>query len=588
MASTNGCPPPDDGAILPDREDELSLSDFDPNSIPFLTCPVTSDLSFPPVYPLSPIIVNAVDLQSADLSTPAPAADMPIDAGRAHVPPDRSVVPSPPASDTAPPGHLPVDLAGQSLPPKRVILVEPIADHRPVSKFFGNPLALSKALALTALGRAGIANMVINSRQQLLVLTLTPSSVSLTSLLQVDNIGSWAVRCRLPLHNTSSMGVIGPLGEDTTDDEVTAALHEGGFVDATAYRILRGRGGQKTSMFRVRFSSSKLPDAVIIGYQRFRVSVYVGNPWQCYRCQRFGHNASNCRSAPRCVACSGPHSVKDCTLGTNPTLCSNCGGAHTASYGGCPAYKEAKKVEHVRAHDKLSYRDATAAVRSRLAPPPSTVSAPATVPQRSWATVTSYSPAPRRTACSVGTQTSSASPAASTSLFDSSSVSAAQLVVLLCKVLSLNGQSSMDRVPEVVALTEQVLRTKISLQDVASATSALLPSSVPHAASMPSSLPLLVSSSSAAPESSPSPASLAPSATDSLLPVPSPLAGPSDALAEPPPSTPLISGSDLPLIASSKSPIIGNPPLKRHQLHSDRSPDPSASAVSKSCRKKKK
>lgn len=28
---------------------------------------------------------------------------------------------------------------------------------------------------------------------------------------------------------------------------------------------------------------------------------------QCYRCQRFGHGASNCRLQPRCVKCAGPH-----------------------------------------------------------------------------------------------------------------------------------------------------------------------------------------------------------------------------------------------------------------------------------------
>ncbi|KAF2343694.1 Zinc finger CCHC-type, partial [Trinorchestia longiramus] len=29
-------------------------------------------------------------------------------------------------------------------------------------------------------------------------------------------------------------------------------------------------------------------------------------PWQCYKCQRFGHSAAFCRSAPRCVVCSAP------------------------------------------------------------------------------------------------------------------------------------------------------------------------------------------------------------------------------------------------------------------------------------------
>jgi hypothetical protein len=37
-----------------------------------------------------------------------------------------------------------------------VLLVEPIPDERPISKFFSNDLALSKALATSPFGKAGI------------------------------------------------------------------------------------------------------------------------------------------------------------------------------------------------------------------------------------------------------------------------------------------------------------------------------------------------------------------------------------------------------------------------------------------------
>ncbi|KAF2349334.1 Zinc finger CCHC-type [Trinorchestia longiramus] len=37
-----------------------------------------------------------------------------------------------------------------------------------------------------------------------------------------------------------------------------------------------------------------------------------GKPWQCFHCQRFGHNAVNCRAAPRCVVCSGAHNSREC------------------------------------------------------------------------------------------------------------------------------------------------------------------------------------------------------------------------------------------------------------------------------------
>ena len=92
---------------------------------------------------------------------------------------------------------------------------------------------------------------------------------------------------------------------------------------------------------------------------------YISKPWQCYRCQKFGHNADNCRSNIRCVACAGPHAVVDCPVREKSHVkCTNCGGNHTASYGGCQYIKNARVVEQVRSEKKISYRDAVTLVKS--------------------------------------------------------------------------------------------------------------------------------------------------------------------------------------------------------------------------------
>ncbi|KAF2360612.1 Zinc finger CCHC-type, partial [Trinorchestia longiramus] len=87
-----------------------------------------------------------------------------------------------------------------------------------------------------------------------------------------------------------------------------------------------------------------VPPYVRRGYQQYRVNTYIGKPWYCYKCQRFGHSASFCRSAPRCVVCNGPHTSNECNT-TTGQICCNCGGNHTANYGGCPKIKRAKEVE---------------------------------------------------------------------------------------------------------------------------------------------------------------------------------------------------------------------------------------------------
>ncbi|KAF2360596.1 hypothetical protein FHG87_008647 [Trinorchestia longiramus] len=105
------------------------------------------------------------------------------------------------------------------------------------------------------------------------------------------------------------------------------------------------------------FNTTTLPPFVRVGYQQYRVSTYIGKPWQCFRCQRFGHNAVNCRAAPRCVVCSGAHNSRECPSPSTRSCC-NCRGNHTANYGGCPKIRQAKEVEKIRQVQKLSYRDA--------------------------------------------------------------------------------------------------------------------------------------------------------------------------------------------------------------------------------------
>ena len=87
------------------------------------------------------------------------------------------------------------------------------------------------------------------------------------------------------------------------------------------------------------------------------------NTWQCYNCNRFGHNASDCRAKVRCLLCAGQHKHTDCPKrdGSGKVLvmrCSNCSGSHAANYGGCPNIKAAKLAEKIRSEEKISYRDA--------------------------------------------------------------------------------------------------------------------------------------------------------------------------------------------------------------------------------------
>ncbi|KAF2347399.1 hypothetical protein FHG87_021847 [Trinorchestia longiramus] len=250
-----------------------------------------------------------------------------------------------------------------------VVLVQPVDD--PTNKsFLSNEIKLAKALAASTFGNWGIGKITKNLGRNLLVITMDRHYEDPSELLKITELGPWKVKCRLPANQSTSVGVIGPFGEDTSNENLTGTLKEAGFNEAVAERIFKGKEKIKTSMFKVIFYSNSLLPYVRIGYQQYRVNTYIGKPWQCYKCQRFGHSAAFCRSAPRCVVCSGPYTSNECNKTTGRNCC-NCGGNHTANYGGCPKMKQAKEVEKTRQIQKLSYRDAVKQVLKQTAKPTS-------------------------------------------------------------------------------------------------------------------------------------------------------------------------------------------------------------------------
>ena len=45
-------------------------------------------------------------------------------------------------------------------------------------------------------------------------------------------------------------------------------------------------------------------------------------PYQCYKCQEYGHSAAKCQNKQACPKCGGNHSYKDCQ--SEETKCKNC------------------------------------------------------------------------------------------------------------------------------------------------------------------------------------------------------------------------------------------------------------------------
>lgn len=257
------------------------------------------------------------------------------------------------------------DLNGQT-EKNPIIIIEPEKDHREISKFFANEVALVKGLTASKFGSCQIVDTHKNlSKGQLIVELKMNEITTIEDILSVGKIGDWTVKCKLPLAQTVTHGVIGPIGVETPDEKILESLKEKYDQVIEATRLTKGKEKTPTLCIKVTFIGKTLPDKVNLFYQVFKVKLYVDKPWQCFNCQGYGHNATECRFKTRCLLCSGQHRMKDCPNNGNQVAkkCTNCKGDHLACYGGCPHMKLAKKVEHIKATQKLSYRDALRVVR---------------------------------------------------------------------------------------------------------------------------------------------------------------------------------------------------------------------------------
>ena len=113
-------------------------------------------------------------------------------------------------------------------------------------------------------------------------------------------------------------------------------------------RITSRAIGKPTKLIRVITDSSNHVTAafkhgVKIGWVLHRCEPSKEPPHvkQCFKCQKFGHSASDCKDELRYLRCAGKHTVKSWNELKERAKCANCGGSHATVHRGCPAYQNA-------------------------------------------------------------------------------------------------------------------------------------------------------------------------------------------------------------------------------------------------------
>lgn len=141
------------------------------------------------------------------------------------------------------------------------------------------------------------------------------------------------------------------ISKDYTADDILAELEELGMASKVDKIVpLRENSRSIYNFFIVKLKpgcdSGEFTDLKTLFYSSIKVEKFNRTDIiQCFRCQRPGHVARNCRMNPRCVKCSEEHQPGSCKLAPNVdkklltcVLCKEQG--HPANFRGCSILKK--------------------------------------------------------------------------------------------------------------------------------------------------------------------------------------------------------------------------------------------------------
>ena len=172
------------------------------------------------------------------------------------------------------------------------------------------------------------------------------------------------VKCERYKEEKFVKGIIFGFEHDFSEDVLVKRISvTNGTKVAQVKRLIRNRVPSNNLVLT--FKGTNLPDRVYYGYASYKVKEFVPDPIRCFKCQKFGHIVTNCKSrVAKCAKCGKTdHDYKDCT---NDMKCTNCGKNHSAAFRGCEAFVHVKEVLKVKTSGKMSYADAAKQVSSKV------------------------------------------------------------------------------------------------------------------------------------------------------------------------------------------------------------------------------
>lgn len=219
-----------------------------------------------------------------------------------------------------------------------------------------HPIKLTKAIE-KEIGKIEFARFMSNKR----VLIHATSKQQQEKILKMSSLQGERMKAHIPGAMAKVRGVISGVPLSMSMEDVKNEIQGGKVIEAIRLKSKRDGALKETLSVVVQFERT-LPKSVQLGYIHYSVREYIPKPLRCYKCQRLGHTAQQCKGKLRCARCGGQHEYGKCDKDAKIKCC-NCGGEHSAAFGGCEVQREAREAQRVKILSKVSYAEVLKTVR---------------------------------------------------------------------------------------------------------------------------------------------------------------------------------------------------------------------------------
>lgn len=152
-----------------------------------------------------------------------------------------------------------------------------------------------------------------------------------------------------------------------SDEEFLSEMENQNVVELRRFKKKDGDNVRETGLYCLKFSLSKIPNEVYIGYQKYYVRQFIPLPLRCMNCLNFNHIAEKCKKEKMCNNCGEVYHLKNenekCT---KPEKCCNCKEAHNAFDKRCPKFLKEKEIKSIKIKENVDIKEAVKRYNQRF------------------------------------------------------------------------------------------------------------------------------------------------------------------------------------------------------------------------------